>query len=68
MPAALRSRPLLGLIAAALVAATPFTGAFADKVMRVGMIWADFAIVASVSRRGSGTATSPTLGSMVQNG
>jgi hypothetical protein len=38
------------------------------KVMRVGMSCADFEIAASLSRRGSGTATSPTLGSMVQNG
>ena len=36
--------------------------------MRVGMICLDPAIWAKVSRRGSGTATSPTLGSMVQNG
>ena len=36
--------------------------------VRVGTIWADFASVASLSRRGSGTATSPTFGSMVQNG
>ena len=35
---------------------------------RVGMIWPLPAIFASTSSRGSGTATSPTLGSMVQNG
>ena len=38
------------------------------KVIRAGMTLADFAIAASLSRRGSGTFTSPTLGSMVQNG
>ena len=38
------------------------------KVSRVGMISFELAIPASASRRGSGTATSPTLGSMVQNG
>jgi hypothetical protein len=38
------------------------------KVSRVGTISADFASFASVSSRGSGTATSPTFGSMVQNG
>ena len=38
------------------------------KVSRVGMISFDAAIEASVSNRASGTATSPTLGSMVQNG
>ena len=42
--------------------------AISTKVRRVGMICADLAIAASPSRRGSGTATSPTLGSMVQNG
>ena len=36
--------------------------------MRVGTICAGLAIAASVSRRGSGTATSPVFGSMVQNG
>ncbi|MGY3406798.1 hypothetical protein ACVWZV_002911 [Bradyrhizobium sp. GM5.1] len=38
------------------------------KVSRVGMIWPDLAIAASLSSRGSGTATSPTFGSIVQNG
>jgi len=38
------------------------------KVRRVGMISFELAIAASVVSRGSGTATSPTLGSMVQNG
>ena len=38
------------------------------NVIRVGMIACDLPILASVSRRGSGTATSPTFGSMVQNG
>ena len=35
---------------------------------RVGTIFSDLASLASVSSRGSGTATSPTFGSMVQNG
>ena len=34
----------------------------------VVMILAELAIAASLSSRGSGTATRPTLGSMVQNG
>ena len=38
------------------------------KVIRVGTTFADFAIAASRSSRGSGTFTSPTFGSMVQNG
>ncbi len=38
------------------------------KVMRVGISSADLPMRARVSSRGSGTATSPTLGSMVQNG
>ena len=38
------------------------------KVIRAGITFADFAIPASRSRRSSGTFTSPTLGSMVQNG
>ena len=38
------------------------------KVIRVGMICFDAAIAASLSNRLSGTATSPTLGSIVQNG
>ena len=38
------------------------------KVSRVGMIFADLPSFASMSSRGSGTATSPTFGSMVQNG
>ena len=38
------------------------------KVSRVGMICADVAMPASVSRRGSGTPTSPTFGSIVQKG
>ena len=42
--------------------------AISTKVIRVGMICLLPAIAASLSRRGSGTATSPTLGSMVQNG
>jgi len=42
--------------------------AISTKVSRVGMIWPDLAISASLSSRGSGTATSPTFGSMVQNG
>ena len=47
----------------------PFTSpAISTKVMRAGMICLDPAMAASLSRRGSGTATSPTLGSMVQNG
>ena len=52
MPAALRSRPLLGLIAAALVAATPFTGAFADKVMRVGMTASDIPLTGGIPNNG----------------
>ena len=39
-----------------------------DDVSRVGTICADLAIAASLSSRSSGTPTSPTLGSMVQNG
>ena len=47
----------------------PFTSpAMSTKVIRVGMICFDLAISASRSSRASGTATSPTLGSMVQNG
>ncbi len=42
--------------------------AMSTKVMRVGMIVCDLPMAASWSRRGSGTATSPTFGSMVQNG
>jgi hypothetical protein len=38
------------------------------KVSRVGIVSPDFASFASVSSRGSGTATSPTFGSIVQNG
>ena len=38
------------------------------KFIRVGMISFEPAIFASTSRRGSGIATSPTFGSMVQNG
>ena len=38
------------------------------KVRRVGMISFEPAIAASDSRRTSGTATSPTFGSIVQNG
>ena len=35
---------------------------------RVGTICSDLASFASASSRGSGTATSPMFGSMVQNG
>src|SRR5262245_40637642 len=42
--------------------------AISTKVSRVGLILADFASFASTSRRGSGTITSPTFGSMVLNG
>ena len=42
--------------------------AMSTKVSRVGMISFEWAMAASFSSRGSGTATSPTLGSMVQNG
>jgi hypothetical protein len=42
--------------------------AISTKVSRVGMICADLPISASLSSLISGTATSPTLGSMVQNG
>ncbi len=38
------------------------------KVMRVGITCLELAIAASLSSRASGTATSPTFGSMVQNG
>ena len=38
------------------------------KLIRAGMISLDLPISASFSSRGSGTATSPVLGSMVQNG
>jgi hypothetical protein len=42
--------------------------AMSTKVSRVGMISLEPAMAASFSSRGSGTATSPTLGSIVQNG
>jgi len=42
--------------------------AISTKVIRVGMICFDPATAASLSSRGSGTATSPTLGSIVQKG
>ena len=42
--------------------------AMSTKEMRVGMISFDLAIAAIFCRRGSGTATSPVFGSMVQNG
>lgn len=38
------------------------------KEMRVGMISFDLVIAAILSMRGSGTATSPVFGSMVQKG
>ncbi len=38
------------------------------NVIRVGMICLDPAMSASVSSRASGTATSPTFGSIVQKG
>ena len=38
------------------------------KVRRVGSISLDSAIEANLSKRSSGTHTSPTLGSMVQKG
>ena len=38
------------------------------KFIRAGMISFDGMMAANFSRRGSGTATSPVLGSMVQNG
>jgi hypothetical protein len=38
------------------------------KVIRAGIIFAEFAICARLARRASGTLTSPTLGSIVQNG
>ena len=42
--------------------------AMSTKLIREGMISLDGMIAASASSRGSGTATSPVLGSMVQNG
>ena len=42
--------------------------ATSTKLIRAGMISLDPAMRARSSRRGSGTATSPTLGSMVQKG
>ncbi len=39
-----------------------------DEFELVGRIFCDLPIRARLSRRGSGTATRPTLGSMVQNG
>ena len=39
-----------------------------DELSRVGTMMADLASAASVSSRLSGTATSPTFGSIVQNG
>jgi hypothetical protein len=38
------------------------------KVMRAGMTVAELAICARLAKRASGTLTSPTFGSMVQNG
>ena len=38
------------------------------KLAATGRKPADFAVSASLSRRGSGTPTGPTLGSIVQNG
>ncbi len=38
------------------------------KLRRVGKMRAELAMAASLSMRSSGTATSPILGSMVQNG
>ena len=42
--------------------------ATSTKLIRAGMISLLGMIAASLSSLGSGTATSPTLGSMVQNG
>ena len=39
-----------------------------DEFQLVGTIFADLPIAASTSSRGSGTATRPTFGSIVQNG
>ena len=51
------------------LADAPFTSpAISTNANWVGMILAEPAIAASVSSRGSGTATWPTLGSIVQNG
>ena len=38
------------------------------KVMRVGMMFCDLAMPAIAFMRGSGTATSPVFGSIVQKG
>ena len=38
------------------------------NVIRAGIILAEFAIAANLSKRVSGTFTSPTLGSIVQKG
>src|SRR6056297_192116 len=47
----------------------PFTSpAISTKVMRAGITCLDAAMPASLSSRTSGTATSPTLGSIVQKG
>ena len=50
------------------LAAPRTSPAISTNVSRVGMISLEPAIFASSSRRWSGTATSPTLGSMVQKG
>ena len=42
--------------------------AMSTKLIRAGMISLEPAMAARASRRGSGTATSPMFGSMVQNG
>ncbi len=42
--------------------------AMSTNVIRVGITCFELAILAKVSSRASGTATSPTFGSMVQNG
>jgi hypothetical protein len=57
------------LVAEALALAGAFTRpAMSTKPSWVAMILADLAIAASLSSRGSGTATWPTFGSMVQKG
>ena len=43
------------------------TGMSTNSIV-VGTIFSDFEICASLARRSSGTSTTPTLGSMVQNG
>ena len=57
------------LVAQALAAGAPATRpAMSTNSTAVGITFCGFTIALSAFRRGSGTGTTPTLGSMVQNG